>query len=94
MKKSMTPIVDLVRMLALKNRVIETNTGKRMQRLHAGGFLNDNQYKELMHAYYYMMGMRLKQQTSYILQQFTMPTNLVEPDKLAKVEQATLREIS
>ncbi len=93
MKKSMTPIVDLVRMLALKNRVIETNTGKRMQRLHAGGFLNDNQYKELMHAYYYMMGMRLKQQTSYILQQFTMPTNLVEPDKLAKVEQATLREI-
>lgn len=92
-KKSMTPVVDLVRMLALKNKVIETNTGKRMQKLHAGGFLNDIQYKELMHAYYYMMGMRLKYQTRYILEEFIEPSNLVEPKNLTMVEQATLREI-
>lgn len=92
-KKSMTPIVDLVRMLALKNRVIETNTGKRMQKLHEDGFLNDNQYKELMHAYYYLMGMRLKQQTRYMVQEFIEPTNHVEPTNLTKVEQVTLREI-
>ncbi|RKD92710.1 DUF294 nucleotidyltransferase-like domain-containing protein [Mangrovibacterium diazotrophicum] len=92
-KKSMTPIVDLVRMLALKNKVIETNTGRRMQKLHERGFLNDNQYKELMHAYYYMMGMRLKNQTYYILEEFVEPTNLVEPQTLTKVEQMSLREI-
>lgn len=92
-KKSMTPIVDLVRMLALKNKIIETNTGRRMQKLHEQGFLNDNQYKELMHAYYYMMGMRLKNQTYYILEEFVEPTNLVEPQTLTKVEQMSLREI-
>lgn len=92
-KKSMTPIVDLVRMLALKNKIIETNTGKRMFKLHEGGFLNDNQYKELMHAYYYLMGMRLKQQTRYLVQDFVDPTNHVEPTNLTKVEQVTLREI-
>ncbi len=92
-KKSMTPIVDMIRMMALRRRVIETNTGKRMQKLHDGGFLTDTQYKELMHAYYYMMGMRLKRQTRYMLEDFTEPSNLVEPDKLTKVEQVTLREI-
>ncbi|WP_163716418.1 DUF294 nucleotidyltransferase-like domain-containing protein [Mangrovibacterium lignilyticum] len=92
-KKSMTPIVDLVRMLALKNRVIETNTGRRMQKLQEGNFLTDKQYKELMHAYYYLMGMRLKQQTNHILHEFIEPSNLVEPQNLTKVEQMTLREI-
>lgn len=92
-KKSMTPIVDLIRMLALKNMIIETNTGQRMQKLYDGGFLNEAQFKELHHAYYYLMGVRLKNQSHSMLLDFEDPSNLIEPKKLTQVEQATLREI-
>ena len=92
-KKSMTPIVDLIRMLALKNMIIETNTGQRMQKLYDGGFLNENQFKELQHVYYYLMGVRLKNQSNSILVDFEKPSNLIELKKLTQVEQATLREI-
>jgi CBS domain-containing protein len=92
-KKSMTPIVDLMRMLALKNKVIETNTGRRMQKLFDEGHLNENQFKELQHAYYYLMGLRLKNHARSILIDFEAPTNLIEPKTLTQVEQATLREI-
>jgi CBS domain-containing protein len=92
-KKSMTPIVDLMRMLALKNMIIETNTGQRMQKLYSGEFLSENQFNELQHVYYYLMGVRLKNQSRSILVDFEQPSNLIEPKKLTQVEQATLREI-
>lgn len=93
LKHAMTPIVDLVRMYALKNKIIETNTGKRIQKLSAGGFFNDKQYKELHHAYYYLMAMRLKNQARVIIHEQAAPTNFLEPARLTRVEQSTLREI-
>jgi CBS domain-containing protein len=92
-KKAMTPIVDLVRMYALKNRIIETNTGRRIQKLHAEGFFNQKQYRELHHAYYYLMAVRLKNQARTIINEMTEPTNLLEPNRLTQVEQSTLKEI-
>ncbi len=93
LKHAMTPIVDLVRMYALKNKIMETNTGKRMQKLHTETHLNHKQYKELQHAYYYLMGMRLKNQAHSILFDQSEPSNLMEPSKLTQVEQSTLKEI-
>ncbi|MDW7692824.1 DUF294 nucleotidyltransferase-like domain-containing protein [Flammeovirgaceae bacterium SG7u.111] len=92
-KKAMVPIVDLMRMWALKHRIIETNTGKRMQKLLEGGYIDEKKYKELIQAYYYLMGVRLKHQAWEILDNFSPPTNLVEPKHLTQVERATLKEI-
>ncbi len=92
-KHAMTTIVDMARMYALQHRIIDNNTGVRMKKLYEIGELKEAQYKELMNAYYYLMGLRLKNQSTQILQDFTEPTNLIEPKRLTTVEQATLREI-
>ncbi len=92
-KKSMSPIVDMIRMYSLKHKVLDTNTGIRMRKLFENGHFNEVKYKELRHAYYYLMGVRLKSQSSQILDDFKEATNFIDPKTLTQVEQATLKEI-
>ncbi len=92
-KKAMNPIVDMMRMYSLKNKIVVANTGKRMNALVEAGHIDEVKYKELRHAYYYLMGVRLKSQSSEILNDFKEATNFIEPKKLTYVEQATLKEI-
>ncbi len=92
-KKIMTPIVDLVRMHSLRHKITEGNTGKRMTLLYEAGHLNEKEYKELRHVYYYLMGLRLKSQANEILIDFNEASNFIEPARVTKVEQAALREI-
>lgn len=92
-KHAMNPIVDIIRMNALKNKIIEPNTGRRMQRLFEEGHYSEKQYKEIRHAYYYLMGMRLKNQSVSIIEDFEPPTNFVPIDSLTQVEYSTLKEI-
>ncbi len=92
-KKSMTPIVDMMRMYSLKNKVLDTNTGIRMRKLLELGHIDEVKYRELRHAYYYLMGVRLKSQSSEILNEFREASNFIEPKTLTQVEQATLKEI-
>lgn len=92
-KKAMTPIVDLVRVYALKHRVFEVNTGERMKVLNDMGVFSDASYKELHQSYYYLMSLRLRKQAAQILQDNSQPTNFVDIKSLTKIEQVTLKEI-
>ncbi len=92
-KKAMNPIVDMMRMYSLKNKILVANTGQRMKALFEEGHIDEVKYKELRHAYYYLMGVRLKSQSSEILNDFKEASNFIEPKKLTHVEQATLKEI-
>lgn len=92
-KKAMTPIVDLVRVYALKNRVFEINTGERLKTLQEKGIFTEKEFYELMQSYYYLMSLRLKRQASQIIQDRTEPENYVDIRSLTKIEQATLKEI-
>ncbi|AHM60072.1 CBS domain and cyclic nucleotide-regulated nucleotidyltransferase [Flammeovirgaceae bacterium 311] len=92
-KKTMTPIVDLVRVYALKNRIFLSNTGERLEALKDSGAFTETEYRELLQSYYYLMGMRLKNQAIQIIHDKTPSDNLMDPNKLTKVEQVTLKEI-
>jgi len=92
-KHAMSTIVDMARMYALHHKVLENNTGLRLKKLNKLGHIDEAQYKELMNAYYYLMGLRLKNQSAQILHEFEQASNLIEPKRLTTVEQATLREI-
>ncbi|AKD03934.1 DUF294 domain-containing protein [Pontibacter korlensis] len=92
-KKTMTPIVDLVRVYALKNRIFKTNTGERLEALKSIGEFTETDYHELMHSYYYLMSIRLKKQAIQIIQDKTEPNNFVDIRSLTKIEQVTLKEI-
>ncbi|WP_184542360.1 DUF294 nucleotidyltransferase-like domain-containing protein [Mucilaginibacter sp. FT3.2] len=92
-KKTMSPIVDLVRVYALKNRVFEVNTGERLKALKAKGIFSESEYHELIQSYYFLMNLRLKKQTEQIIQDHTAPDNYIDISQLSKIERVTLKEI-
>lgn len=92
-KKAMTPIVDLVRVYALKNRIFEANTGERLKALKDKQVFNAEDATELLQSYYYLMGLRLKSQSQQIMQEHMPPDNYIMPQKLSKIDQLTLKEI-
>ena len=92
-KKAMTPIVDLVRVYSLKNRIFEVNTGNRLKALRDRGVFTENDYHELTQSYYFLMNMRLRKQAERIIQDKAEPDNYINLQSLTRIEQLTLREI-
>ena len=92
-KKAMTPIVDLVRVYALKNSIFEPNTGERLKALKDKEVFTDKEVTELLRSYYYLMGLRLKTQSPQIMQDHRPPDNYIMPQQLSKIDQLTLKEI-
>ncbi|HEX7365568.1 MAG TPA: DUF294 nucleotidyltransferase-like domain-containing protein [Pelobium sp.] len=93
-KRAMTPIVDLVRVYALQNKIFrKENTGERLKELKKLGVFTDTQFQELMQSYYYLMSLRLKRQAQNIIDNNAEPTNYVALNSLTKIEQVTLKEI-
>ena len=92
-KKAMTPIVDLVRVYALKNRIFEPNTGERLKALRDKKVFTETEVTDLLQSYYFLMGMRLKKQSQQIIQDHAQPENYIMPQQLSKIDQLTLKEI-
>jgi CBS domain-containing protein len=92
-KKAMTPIVDLVRVYALQNRIFEVNTGERLKALRDKGVFTETAFEELMQSYYLLMRLRLKKQATQIIMDNVEPDNYVSLHSLTKIEQVTLKEI-
>lgn len=93
-KRAMTPIVDLVRVYALQNRIFrKENTGERLKALKELGVFTDTQFQELMQSYYYLMSLRLRNQAQNIIRDRKEPDNYIQLDSLTKIEQVTLKEI-
>jgi CBS domain-containing protein len=92
-KKAMTPIVDLVRVYALKYRIFEPNTGDRMKILKEQGAFTDAEYHELNQAYYFLMNIRLKKQAIQLMQDHTDADNYLDISTLTKIERVTLKEV-
>jgi CBS domain-containing protein len=92
-KKAMTPIVDLVRVYALQNRIFEVNTGERLKALKEKGIFTETSFNELIQSYYFLMSMRLKNQANQIINDKKEPDNYIDLNKLTKIEQGTLVEI-
>lgn len=92
-KKAMTPIVDLVRVYALKHHIFEVNTGERLKALKEKGIFTETEYQELMQSYYLLMGMRLKKQARQLILDKTEPDNYYPLNALTRIEQLSLREI-
>ncbi|MBC7721601.1 MAG: CBS domain-containing protein [Pedobacter sp.] len=92
-KKTMTPIVDLVRVFALRNHIFEVNTGERLKALKNIGVFTEEECKDLLQSYYYLMGMRLKKHAMQIIHDHTLPDNFINTKTLTRIDKITLIEI-
>lgn len=93
LKKTMRPIVDLARVYALKHKVTEPNTVKRLELLKEKGVFSEKEVKELTHAFEYLMSLRLENQANLILKDKKKPKNFLQIKNLTKVQQVTIVEI-
>lgn len=92
-KKAMTPIVDLIRVYALRNHIFEVNTGERLKALRKKGVFTETEFFELLQSYYFLMSVRLKKQASQIMYDKAEPDNYINISTLTKIEVGTIKEI-
>ncbi|MFT4202714.1 MAG: DUF294 nucleotidyltransferase-like domain-containing protein [Chitinophagaceae bacterium] len=92
-KRAMTPIVDLVRVYALKHSIKAVNTGERIRLLHEQKIFSDTEYEELRQSYYVLMGMRLRHQARQLIEDKTEPDNYILLHRFSRIERLTLVEI-
>lgn len=93
LKQTMRPIVDLARVYALKYRIYDTGTTSRIEQLKNKGVFTAKEAQELIHAFDYLMALRLENQSHSILDQHRKPKNFLRVKDLTKVQQVTLIEI-
>ena len=92
-KSAMTPIVDFARIYALRHKVEETNTLKRLSHLRLKDVLSQEEYEELEKAYSFLMQLRLVRQVTAIIDERKKPDNYINPKSLTRIEQRMLKEI-
>ena len=89
----MQPVVDYARIYALNHRVAETNTMGRLREVCALKELSAQQYQELDSVYSYLMQQRFVRQVRAYIEENGKPDNYINPKKLSRIEQTTLKEI-
>jgi CBS domain-containing protein len=92
-KAAMQPVVDYARIYALSNRIEETNTMGRLEELLRQKKISAQQYNELDTVYSYLMQQRFVRQVRAVVEEKAEPDNYVNPKKLSRIEQTTLKEI-
>jgi len=92
-KAAMQPVVDYARIYALNHRIAETNTLGRLNELLRQKKISPQQFNELDTVYSYLMQQRFARQVRVLLEEHAEPDNYINPKKLSRIEQTTLKEI-
>lgn len=91
-KHAMRTMVDLVRVYSLRYQVRETNTLRRLKILREKEVFSEASFQELVHAFSYLMTLRLENQVNLIQAGSELPLNWIRVDSLTKVQEAALIE--
>ncbi|WP_447640214.1 MULTISPECIES: DUF294 nucleotidyltransferase-like domain-containing protein [Chitinophagaceae] len=92
-KRAMTPIVDLVRVYALKHHIRAVNTGERIRLLYQQKVFSSTEYEELRQSYYLLMRMRLRHQARQIMVDNVESDNYMLLHRFSRIERLTLVEV-
>ena len=87
----MLPIVNFARLYALRHDVSETNTLDRLHRLLELQVVKKGFYDEVVHAYSFLMEIRLRNQASALAEN-RKPDNLLDLKMLSTMEETLLKE--
>ena len=91
-KKVILPIISFIRLYSLRNKINETNSIIRLEKLKQLNQISENIYNEIIVGYNYLMLLRFKFQTNLILLNKT-PNNLINIDELTDIEKTTIKKI-
>lgn len=91
-KVAILPIIDFARLYALNSDIADTNTLRRLFRLHKMAVLTDSEYKDLVQTYNYLMRLRFLRQMTVIIDEKMEPDNYITPSRLSYLDQAMLKK--
>ncbi|RAM02166.1 signal transduction protein, partial [Desulfobacter hydrogenophilus] len=92
-KRPMMLVVDFARIYALQHKISATNTMERLELLYKKNVISESDYNDISHSYSYMMNLRFINQIHGIINEGKDPNNNINPKKLSRIEQQTLKEI-
>nr|WP_320193665.1 DUF294 nucleotidyltransferase-like domain-containing protein [uncultured Desulfobacter sp.] len=92
-KKPMMLVVDFARIYALQNKISATNTMERLELLYKKKIINESDFNDMSHSYSYMMNLRFINQINRIINEARDPNNYINPKKLSRIDQKTLKEV-
>lgn len=90
--KGLSPLVDIVRLLALERGIKETSTIERIHALRALHLDRGEDEEELERAFEFLMLLRIHHQLSQI-ESGKQPDNFINPNRLSNLEKKTLKEV-
>jgi signal-transduction protein with cAMP-binding, CBS, and nucleotidyltransferase domain len=90
-KKIMVPITGFARIYAVKNKLAETNTTRRLEKLQEHDIIKPKTINEALQAYDFLMVLRFKTQSNKMLQHNTID-NYIDINKLTEIELSTLKK--
>lgn len=89
--KGIAPLVDIVRLFSLEKTLKETSTIDRINILKTKHSIVKDHADELMHAFEFMMLLRIHHQFEQ-MESGKTPDNFINPNKLSNLERRTLKE--
>jgi len=92
-KRPMMLVVDFARIYALQHKISATNTMERLELIYKKNVISESDYNDISHSYSYMMNLRFINQIHGIINEGREPNNNINPKKLSRIEQQTLKEI-
>ena len=87
----LTPLVDAVRILALAQRIFETNTLDRISTLLSTGALSQGEADDLRDAFNVIMLTRIRHHVS-LISRAEEPDNYINPEDLSIIQRTMLKE--
>lgn len=91
LKKLMIPIVDFARIYNFKYNLRACNTKNRLEEIYSHGYLIDSTFNNIHYIYNFLMDIRMKHQVNCLENKKTVD-NLIDPNNLAEVQSAILKE--
>jgi PAS domain S-box-containing protein len=90
-KKILMPIVDGIRLYALKHQISATNTLERLGLLYETNVFSRTWYQDLVELYSFLMRMRFRHQAALLKEQ-RAPHNDVDPAECSEIELLVVRK--
>ena len=90
-KNALSPLTGFIRVYALQNKISESNSLQRLQKLLRLNILPEPDCHELENMYSRLMEIRFRSQVNAILAN-RAPDNMVEQDELTAIEQTMVRK--
>lgn len=91
-KQSLLPIIDLIRIYSLKNKIKDTNTIERLKKLNEKNIFSTTGYKDILNIYNFLMQIRFGNQAKLISENVP-PSNKVDIQSLSEIEKIILKKV-